>query len=164
MARVQVDFSDVQDFEPLEAGEYPVVVDQVKMVEAQSDDKYPYLAWEMTVSEGEYKDRKLWLNTSFSPKALFKLKEVLENLGLFEDELDVDYDEETMLVTTPELAGLPAIAVVSVTTYNNRPSNNVDALIASDTPAAGQKTGGAKKPAAGGAAKKPAAGSARKFK
>lgn len=159
---MQVDFSDVQDFEPLEAGEYPVVVDQVKMVEAKDENSFPYMAWEMTVTEGEAKDRKLWLNTSFSPKALFKLKEVLENLGLFEDNIDVDYDEESMLVTTPELAGMPAIAVVSVTSYNNRPSNNVDALIASDTPKAGAKTGG-KKPAAGGP-KKPAAGAARKFK
>jgi hypothetical protein len=139
VARVTVDFSDVQDFEPLEAGEYPVLVEKVTYTEATQEGKYDYMAWELQITDGEFKGRKLWLNTSFSPKALFKLKEVLENLGLFEDELDVDYDEDSMLVTTPELAGLPAIAVVSVTTYNNRPSNNVDALIASDTPPAGAK-------------------------
>lgn len=158
MARVQVDFSDVQEFEPIEAGEYPVVVEEVKMVEAASEDKYPYLSWVMVITEGDFKDRKIWMNTSFSPKALFKLKEILENLDLFEDELDVDYDEETMLVTTPELAGMPAIAVVSVGKYNNRPTNNVDTLIAADTPKAGTKK------TAGGTTKKPAAGNGKKFK
>lgn len=143
MARVTVDFSDVQDFEPFD-GEHPVVIDKVEYVEAASEDKYDYLAWEMIVSDGEFKGRKLWLNTSFSPKALFKLKEVLENLELFDEELDIDYDEETMLVTTPELSGLPAIAVVEIGEYNNRKTTNVVTLIASDTPAVGTKKGAKK--------------------
>jgi len=138
VARVTVDFSDVQDFEPFE-GEHPVLIEKVEYVEAQSEDKYDYLSWELTVSDGEFKGRKGWLNTSFSPKALFKLKEVLENLGLYDDELDIDYDEDTMLVTTPELSGLPAVGVFSIGSYNNKPSLNVDTLISSDTPKQGEK-------------------------
>lgn len=139
MARTTVDFSDVQDFEPIEAGEYPVIVEKVTYVEQEAEDKYDYLAWELEITEGEFKGRKQWLNTSFSPKALFKLKEVLENLDLFEDELDIDYDEDTMLVTTPELSGVPAVAVIEVSTYNNRPTNNVATLIGADVPKQGTK-------------------------
>lgn len=144
MARVTVDFSDVEDFEPFD-GEHPVLIEKLNYVEAQTEDKYDYIGWEMTVTDGEYKGRKLWLNTSFSPKALFKLKEVLENLDLYDDELDIDYDEETMLVTTPELAGMPAVAVCEIGSYNNRPTTNVVTLLPSDSPKAGTKKAAAKK-------------------
>lgn len=154
MARTTVDFSDVQDFEPVPKDEYPVVVDKVTYVEQPEEDKYDYLAWEMTITEGEFQGRKQWLNTSFSPKALFKLKEVLENLDLFEDELDIDYDEDTMLVTTPELEGMPAIAVVEEGKYNGRPTNNVVTLISADVPKQGAKKTEGKKPAAKAGGKK----------
>lgn len=154
MARVTVDFSDVQDFEPVPEGEYPVLIEKVNYVEAATEDKFDYMGWELTISDGEYQNRKLWLNTSFSPKALFKLKEVLENLDLYDDELDIDYDEDAMIVTTPELSGLPAIAVVEESTYNNRPTNNVVTLISADTPEVGAKKTPARTPAKAGAKKK----------
>jgi hypothetical protein len=158
VARVTVDFSDVQEFEALEKGEYPVLIEKAEYREPQTDDKYPYINLELTVIEGEAKGRKLWMILSFSPKALWRMKDVFENLGLYEDEVEVDYDEETMLVTEPELAGLPALAVVSQRTYEGRTQNQVDALLSPDDKP-GKKEPGAKKPTA---AKKPAAKSEKK--
>jgi len=164
VARVTVDFSDVQEFEPLGKGEYPVVVSKVEFREPQTEDKYPYLNWELDVTDSENKGRKLWFITSLAPRALFRMKEVFENLGLPSDAVNIDYDEESMLVTEPELVGLPAIAVVSVRMYEGRSQDSVDTLLSSDTPARGAKKTAGKAPARGGrktstakAAAKPAA-------
>lgn len=165
MARVSVDFSQVEEFEPLPKGDYSVLVEKVEYREAQTEDKYDYLNWELSVTEeGEFKGRKLWFISSFSPKALWRLKQILENLGVYDDDLEIDYDEDTMLVIDPELQGLPAMATVSQRTYEGRPQNNVDALTSIDGDAGKKTAPGAKKkttPAKSGAKK---AGSGRKFK
>lgn len=164
MARVSVDFSQVEEFEPLPKGEYTVLVEQVEYREAQSEDKFDYLNWELSVSEeGEFKGRKLWFISSFSPKALWRLKQILENLGVYEDDLEIDYDEDTMMVTDPELTGLPALATVSTRPYEGRVQNNVDALTAIDAGPAKKTAPGAKKTTAKPAAKK-ATGAKRTFK
>lgn len=166
MPRVTVDFSDVQEFEPMGKGEYLVVVDKVEYREAQTEDKYDYLNWELSVSDGEFKGRKLWFITSLSPKALFRMKDIFENLGLPSDEVEIDYDEDTNMVVEPELAGIPAIAVVSMRTYEGRPQDNVDTLLSPDASPRGKKAPGAsarKTPARKtSAAKKTTTG--RKFK
>lgn len=139
MARVTVDFSDVQEFEPLGKGEFPVLVEKVEYREAQTEDKYDYLNWELTVSDGEFQGRKLWFITSLSPKALFRMKDIFENLGLPSYVVEIDYDEDTNLVTEPELAGIPAIAVVSTRMYEGRTQDNVDTLISVDSSPRGAK-------------------------
>lgn len=126
MPRITVDFSDVQDFEVLPKGDYPIVVDKVEM---RDGTEYPYLNWQLKVSEGEHKDRLLWIITSFSPKALFRLKDILENLGVFSEELDIEVDEETGLVTKPELIGLPGVAVCSQRVYEGKPQTQVDTIL-----------------------------------
>lgn len=167
MTRVTVDFSDVQEFEPLGKGEFPVLVEKVEYREAQTEDKYDYLNWELTVSDGEFQGRKLWFITSLSPKALFRMKDIFENLGLPSDVVEIDYDEDTNLVTEPELSGIPAVAVVSTRMYEGRTQDNVDTLISADSAPRGakktttRKTAGAKKKTT--AAAKKTAGS-RKFR
>lgn len=169
MPRVTVDFSEVESFEAIEEGEYPVVIEQVEYVEPASDDKYPYLNVQMEVSEGEHEGRKLWTIWSFSPKALFRMQQAFENLGLPVDEVEFDVDEDTNLVIQPEITGLAAIAVVSIEAYDGKDRNRVDALISADTPVQGTKktkaAGNAKPKAGTRTAAKPAAKSAgRKFK
>lgn len=132
MARVTIDFSDVQDFDVMEEGEYPVVIDKAEFREAREEGKHPYINLEMSVSEGNYKGRKLWMILSFSPKALWRMKDVFENLGVYDDSVEVDYDEDTMLVVDPEIAGLPAIAVVTHREWEGRTQTQVDALISAE--------------------------------
>ena len=120
MARVTIDFSDVQDFDVLEEGEYPVVIEKAEFRAAREEGKFPYINLEMAITEEKYKGRKLWMILSFSPKALWRMKDVFENLGIYNDAMEVDYDEDTNLVIDPELVGLPAIAVVSHREWEGR--------------------------------------------
>ena len=67
--------------------------------------------------------------------------------GLYEDELEIDFDEDTMLVKEPELVGLPCRAAVSIRTYEGREQNQVDAILGTEE-ASGKKEPGGKKKAA----------------
>lgn len=141
MAKVNVDFSEVQEFEALEKGEYSAIIFKATYVEPASEDKYPYLNVEFDVTEPGSENRKLWKVWSLSPKALWRMKQDLENLGFdVEEGLDIDYDEDTMEVTEPEVAGMPCIAVVEQRTYEGRIQNDVKTVLSADSPQKGTKT------------------------
>lgn len=163
MAKVKVDFSEVTEFEALDVGEYDALIAKLTYVEPASEDKYPYLNVEFDVTEPTFEGRKLWKVWSLSPKALWRMKQDLENLGFdAEEELDIDYDEDTMEVTEPEVVGMPCRLVVKQRTYEGRIQNDVDAVLSMDTPTKGTKTN-AKAPAKKTTpAKKPT--TTRKFK
>jgi hypothetical protein len=95
------------DFTGVETGGFDVpdglyvlavqVVTQKKSAEAGN----PYLSWEFKVDDGKYKGRKLWDNTSLQPQALWKLRGLLEHLGMDIDdgEFEIDLEElQGMLV------------------------------------------------------------------
>jgi hypothetical protein len=82
MSPISVNFSDVEDFELLPAGVYPATVTAVTESENPGPSGYTYLNWEFTILEGEFEDRKQWTITSLSPKAAFRLKEVLVAFGV----------------------------------------------------------------------------------
>jgi hypothetical protein len=124
--QVVIDFSEVSStFDPLPSGEYAVVVDKVELRESQSSDN-PYLNWEFSVTEeGEFKDRKLWFITSFAPKALFRMKETFESLGVYQDSMQFEIDDDTNELRSPEVVGLPGRAVVAVEPYQGQDRNKV---------------------------------------
>jgi len=158
MPKVTVDFSDVQEIEPLEKGEYAAIIEKATYVEPVSEDKYPYINVELTLTEAVGGSSKAWTIWSLSPRALFRMKQDFENLGLPADEIEIDYDEDTMLVTEPELAGMPCIVVCDKPrVYEGRAQTNVAALLGSDSAPAGKKT-------TAKSATKPKAGASRKFK
>lgn len=131
MAKVKVDFSDVESFEPVEDGEYPVVIEEAEMRESQSSD-YPYINLKLRISEGEHEGRFLWTMCSLHPKALWRTKETFENLGIVDEELDIEVDDDTNMVLEPELVGLPAIAVATTETYEGKLRNRVETLLPSE--------------------------------
>lgn len=149
MPKVPIDFSDVQDFEPLAKGDYEALIEEVTYVAPQVEDKYPYLNLKLRVTEDGYENRVLWVIWSLSPKALFRMKGDLENLGYDSDEIEIEYDEDSMIVTEPELAGMPVVASVTQRTWEGRLQNNVDALTATDSPKSGQKKAGTKAKSSG---------------
>jgi len=161
MARKPIDFSEMETFEALEKGEYECVVVKAEYTEAAEEGKYDYIRLELDVVEGGFEGKKLWTYLSFSPKALWMTKENFEALGVFEEQMEVDYDEDSMEVTEPELIGLPVVAVVDKKPYEGRESNNVLRLIDSGSPKAGAKKSTAAKPKAGATAAK---GKTRQFK
>jgi hypothetical protein len=92
---IKVDFSEVesQDFS-LPNGPYILAVTSVEKKRSESSGN-DYLAWEYKVSEGKHKGKKVWDNTSLQPQALWRLRNLLEAMGMeIEDgEMDIDLDE-----------------------------------------------------------------------
>lgn len=79
---IHINFADVPDsFEPLPVGVYDGVITEIEERESQSSE-HPYLNWTITIVGGEYDNRKVWLMTSMSPKALWKLRDILIGLGV----------------------------------------------------------------------------------
>jgi hypothetical protein len=124
MGKFAVDFSDVQTFEPLPEGDFRCRVEEVVVKRNKADDG-DYLNWTLEVIEGEFAGRKLWLMTSLKTKALWKLKEVFEALGIEGDQQELEWDDDTMLVTTPELVDIVLVARVTQELYQDRLQNKV---------------------------------------
>lgn len=169
MGKAKINFADVEDsFETLPEGQYEVEVERVEVRESKSSE-HNYLNWMLNIIEdGDYFERKLWMITSLSPRALFKLRDVFLGFGVIEDEeeeIDLDWDddvdvtpEEGPLVTEPDLEGLTGIAVVENEMYKGREQNRVnDILNMEEVEAKPAKKSPAKKGAAkkgGGAARR----------
>lgn len=156
MAKVTVDFSEAESFEAIPDDEYPVVITEAVLRESNSSE-YPYINLTGEISEGEYEGRKQWAMLSLHPKALFRTKENFEALGIVDDPIELDVDEDDNSVLEPELVGLPAIFVVSTETQERGRNkgklvNRVDAILPIDGPAPkkdDKKKATAKKPAGG---------------
>lgn len=142
MGKVSINFADVEDsFEALPEGQYEFVVDRVEVRESKSSE-HNYLNWTLNITEDGYEERKLWMITSLSPRALFKLRDVFMGLGVIEDEedeIELDWDEdvdvtpeEGPLVTEPDLEGLVGIAVVENEMYKGREQNRVNDVLSVD--------------------------------
>lgn len=111
-----VDFSNVEerDFSPIPRGRYVV---EITNAEIREGNEFPYLMVESTVASGDFADKKLWDNMSFSPKALWKLKQFYRGLSVSDEDLStgftVDPDEligQTVLVNVqvkPDQQGEP---------------------------------------------------------
>lgn len=173
MARVTVNFADVQDFDALPEDDYSAIIEAAKYVLATEEGKHDYINLQFDITdEGEFKGRKAFTILSFSPKALFRMKETFENLGIIDpdDELDIDYDEDTMDVTTPELQGVPCTITLGIRTYEGREQNEVKTVRALDGVRVGQKktappkTGAKKKASGTKTGTKTKAAPARKFR
>lgn len=132
MTKITVDFSQVESFEAIPGGKYPVIIESVEIKESKSSE-YSYLNFTLVVNDGgEYQNRKLWFIGSLSPKALFRLKSVFDSFGFEGDQAELDYDPGSGILLTPSFVGLSAFADVSVEVYDNKDRNRVQELYAGD--------------------------------
>lgn len=155
--RITVDFSDVQDFDVLPNGEYSAIIAKATLRQVGMEpEKFPYINVEMDVQEaldvkeevGDVKGRKQWMIMSTSPKALGITKQYLENLEIYADEFTIDAEETDtgdLMVTDPELVGLPVRIKVSQRDYEGKKQNQVDGIWALGNAGAGSAA--AKRPA-----------------
>lgn len=148
MGSININFADVEgSFDAMPEGRYPVIIEKVEVRESKSSDNN-YFNWELTITEGEFEGRKLWMITSLSPKALFRLKDVYEALGVLEDEMDLQWDDDVEitpqagpLVLHPDVVGLPAIAIVGIEPYDGKDRNRVNDLVSPDDAPAQRQPG-----------------------
>lgn len=133
MGSLTVSFADVPDRSPLKPGKYEVVIQQVEVKQSESGE-HPYLNWTLEVTEGEHEGRKLYMITSLSPKSLWNLQNVLQSFGLEGDEVELEVDEDTNMLISPDLSGEVAIATVAAQMYQGRPSAKVTMLTGNVAP------------------------------
>lgn len=110
---LRVDFTDVQSsFSPIPEGKYEATIFEVEQKVSQAGK--PYLNWQLKVQGGECDGRRAFFMTSLAPAALWKLKQVLHNLGYSDEELDGEMDidiidlvgkECTIIITHEEYQG-----------------------------------------------------------
>lgn len=79
---LKVDFSGVESggFD-IPDGIYALTVSSVTQKKG-AETGQPYLSFEYKVAEGKYKGRKVWDNVSLQPQALWKLRNLLECMGM----------------------------------------------------------------------------------
>jgi hypothetical protein len=111
---LNLDFSSVPSREPLEEGMYNLTVASVE--ETISSNNNPMLKVEFDV-EGVEGSRKLWDNFVLTPKALWKLKEFFNAMGIDTSEI-VEMD-------VTELAGQCVRAKVIQEPYNGDIKNTI---------------------------------------
>lgn len=133
MASYDINFDNVEAPAPVVAmprGKYPVEVGDVTM--RQSDGgEFPYLNWQLSVTEdgGDNQGHPLYLMTSLSPKALWRLAAVFQALGVYQPQFHLEVDEDTGVIIDPPLAGLLGLADVIVERYQGELRNKVQTIL-----------------------------------
>jgi hypothetical protein len=105
--KINVNFGEVKGIEPFPEGDYEGIIERAYAADGRSE--HPQIKWEITcLSEGDQKGRTAFMSTSFSPGALWKMKEIFGNFGLdMSGSLDVEFDKDTSDLTYPDLIGKP---------------------------------------------------------
>lgn len=90
---VSVDFTGVDaGGRSLPDGQYASSVEGIPELKTSAESGNQYISWTFKVSEGKYKGRKVWHNTSLQPQALFNLRNLLEAMGIEVDEGEMDLE------------------------------------------------------------------------
>jgi hypothetical protein len=149
MAGIKVNFAEVESsFEPLPEGRYECIIETVEVRESKSSDN-DYLNWEFKVLDDEYEGRRLWMITSLSERALFRLKDTFLALGVIEEdeEIDIEWEDdvdvtpqEGPVLTNPEVIGLGCVAVVTNEVYEGKERNKVNEILDADAGTAPAKS------------------------
>jgi hypothetical protein len=117
MAKLNVDFTNVEDKPLLPVGSY---ICKVTKIEVTDGEKAKNLKWEATVGVGPHKGAKIFFNTSLAPKALFRLREVLVNMGF-------NVPKSAVAIDTDKYVGRIIGLSVIMGEYNGRPKNEMSA-------------------------------------
>lgn len=112
---VKVNFSDVEDFQPLPKGKYHFVVSDGEVKETTESSKHPgvdYWRLELTVQDGEYEGRNEWTNIMLPPYELFGLYGLLRATIGQHDFTEEDLEGGDVDVELDDLIGLEFVANV----------------------------------------------------
>lgn len=120
---ISVDFEGVKAFKAIPEGSYVVEVSEVTQETSSTDNDM--LKWTFEVTEGKFKGSKLWLNTSLVPAALFKLREVLEGLGL-------EVPDDVMELDLSDIVGLSCGVNVLHEDYQGKPQARIIDFISAE--------------------------------
>lgn len=134
MTRVNINFAEVEGgFEAIPEGTYLCEIEKVECRQSKSSE-HDYLNWEFKIlDDPDHEGQHLWMITSLSPRALFRLKDVFQALDVLEDEMNLDFDDDVDITPTagprmlePDVEGLTCYVVVTNEVYENKERNRVN--------------------------------------
>lgn len=117
-----LDEVEVQDFEAIPPGVYPVHVFDIEPMRGK-DSGAPYFNVTLKISEGQYQNRNLWTTISLHKNALWKLKQVCQ-------QFEIDLSGQVTLqdiyeALSTEFRGQMALATVGQRMYEGQLRNEV---------------------------------------
>jgi Protein of unknown function (DUF669) len=92
-------------------GRYRVRVEAVDIRPSKSG-TYPYLSWTLVVTEGPYKNSRVYFCSSLSPKAQGRLPALFHSFGVYELGMSLVTDDRTKMLMQPRVIGLSGTATV----------------------------------------------------
>lgn len=125
-SRIVLDFSDIPENIPDE-GSHEAVIEQVEMRYGKNSGA-PYLNWQFRILDGDYANFKVWMMTSLSPAALFRVKAVAEALG-FEGGMELEVDEDSNMVIYPPFEGTAVTIEIEHQSYQGRDQARVKDIL-----------------------------------
>lgn len=126
MGTVKVNFADVEDFDAVPEGVYHAEITKVEYREPREKGKAPYLNVEYTIDDPEeFIGRKVWEVLSWAPKALFRMRDFFRAAGFEDDEYDLEVDEDTKLLTSPDLTEEGVTVTIENEIYDKKERNRV---------------------------------------
>lgn len=90
-----------------------------------------YLNWTLTVTEGEYENRKLWYTNGLTEKSMYYLHQQFLDLGVIDEdttEMELEIDEETNFLVYPEVSEIVCLADVGTQVRQGKLQNTVNRL------------------------------------
>lgn len=171
MGRTTINFADVEGgFEAVPEGVYDVTIETVEVRDSKSSE-HDYFNWEFKITgpDDDYEGQHLWMITSLSPRALFRLKDVFEVLGVLEDEMTLDWDDDVEITPStgpmllePDVIGMPCCVKVTNELYEGKERNRVDDVLPEGSAKSSSRLPSAKSSRAKSSNGKSAAGAKKK--
>jgi hypothetical protein len=134
MGGLSINFADVEGgFAPIPEGKYDAIIERVEVRESNSSDN-DYLNFEFKLTDDEFEDRRVWTIRSFSEKALPMMKDMFVELGVMEedDELEFEWDDDVDItpkegpqLTSPDFDGMACVVTVKNDVYEGKERSKV---------------------------------------
>ena len=169
MGRTTINFAEVEGgFEAVPEGVYDVTIETVEVRDSKSSE-HDYFNWEFKITgpDDDYEGQHLWMITSLSPRALFRLKDVFEVLGVLEDEMTLDWDDDVEITNSsgpvllePDVIGMACCVKVENEMYEGKERNRVQDVLPEGS--ASSKSNGRSSAKASSGAKKSSSSAAKK--
>lgn len=115
---LRIDFTDVEgqtEFKPIPPSKQSVMItdwDQGETGEKSKNPGAPKLTLELTVQDGDYSGRRIWDTFTFGEKSLWKIKGLLNALGLLDQQSSWTVSE--ILEAAPDWIGKELIVRLAV--------------------------------------------------
>lgn len=106
---IPLDLSNVESYDSLPVGRYFGQIDKVEYRPTDTPGKFDQIMVTYMVSDGELLGRKQSEFLSLSPKAAFRLKKWLEKFADISEFTELEVDEDTNLVTSPDFVGVDVL-------------------------------------------------------